>query len=284
MGFGGSLWRRLPVTLRAVLSGLVVVGLGTAPWAVLFAQNSQLAPAIPWSVVAMAAYLMGYWWYLNGGGWPKATSQWRRENLRARPIAIEVWLWSLLAGGLGWLALISGRIFVDAYFDLPSGGLPDMSKLPLATVLAYVVMASVVAGVVEEAGFRGYLQGQIERRHGAVVAISVVGALFALAHLPNYGGQMLIFVYHVPFYVGAAVIFGTVVHLSGSILPAIALHIGADLLGFGLMWWADASPDTFLGLGGERSARLIAGGAGFALLALLAVALFRRLATVARLA
>lgn len=282
MGFLGSPWQRLPLTLRAILSGLLVVGMGTTPWTVLFAVNSRLAPSIPWSVGAMAIYLIGYWWYLSGGGWPKASSPWRRENLRARPVTSEVWLWSLLAGGLGWLALLCGRIFIDAYFDLPSGGLPDVSALPVATVLGYVAMASIVAGVVEEAGFRGYLQGQIEQRHGAVVAIGVTGALFALAHLANYGAHMSIFVYHVPFYMGAAVVFGTVVTLSHSILPAIVLHVGANLLGFALLWWAEASPETFLAAGGEYSGLLVVSGSACTLLTLSAIAFFRRLATVVR--
>jgi membrane protease YdiL (CAAX protease family) len=284
MSLNALRWARLPITLRAILSGLVVVGAGTTPWAILFALNSRLAPAIPWSVGAMAIYLAGYWWYLSGGGWPRATSQWRRENLRARRVTSEVWLWSLLAGVVGWFALICGRIFIDAYFELPSGGFPEVSALPLATVLAYVVMASIVAGVVEEAGFRGYLQGQIERRHGAVIAVAVVGVLFALAHLANYGVHMTLFVYHVPFYIGAAAIFGAMVYLSQSILPAIVLHISADLLGFGLLWWADASPETFLGAGGDRSRLAFVSGAACVLLVLPAVALFRRLATVARVA
>lgn len=39
----------------------------------------------------------------------------------------------------------------------------------------------------EEASFRGYMQGPIERRHGPVVAILVTGTLFGLAHFTHPG-------------------------------------------------------------------------------------------------
>jgi membrane protease YdiL (CAAX protease family) len=47
--------------------------------------------------------------------------------------------------------------------------------LPLATLSAFVLISAIVAGVAEESGFRGYMQGGIEQRHGPVVAILVTG-------------------------------------------------------------------------------------------------------------
>jgi membrane protease YdiL (CAAX protease family) len=43
-------------------------------------------------------------------------------------------------------------------------------------VFAWVILSTLVAGVVEETAFRGYVQGGIERRHGPVVAILVTVA------------------------------------------------------------------------------------------------------------
>ena len=53
--------------------------------------------------------------------------------------------------------------------------------MPRATVLALLLMAAPVAGVVEEAAFRGYMQGPIERQYGLIVAILVTGTMFAVA-------------------------------------------------------------------------------------------------------
>ena len=66
---------------------------------------------------------------------------------------------------------------------LPPQRLPDLGNVPESTVIALLLMAAPVAGIVEEAAFRGYMQGPIERRHGLLVAILITGTMFAVAHL-----------------------------------------------------------------------------------------------------
>ena len=46
-------------------------------------------------------------------------------------------------------------------------------------------MGSLVAGIAEESGFRGYMQGPIEPRHGPVIAFLVTGGLFGFAHFSH---------------------------------------------------------------------------------------------------
>jgi membrane protease YdiL (CAAX protease family) len=46
-------------------------------------------------------------------------------------------------------------------------------------------MSALVAGFCEEAAFRGYMQGPIERRYGPVVAILATGIAFGFAHLSH---------------------------------------------------------------------------------------------------
>jgi len=53
------------------------------------------------------------------------------------------------------------------------------------------IAATVVAGVAEEAFFRRFVYGWIERRAGVVTAIGVSAALFALVHIPTYGVGVL---------------------------------------------------------------------------------------------
>jgi membrane protease YdiL (CAAX protease family) len=52
-------------------------------------------------------------------------------------------------------------------------------------VLVWSWTVAIVAGVSEEAAFRGYMQAPIERRHGAPIAILVTSIVFASLHLPQ---------------------------------------------------------------------------------------------------
>ena len=89
----------------------------------------------------------------------------------------------------------------------------------------WFVMSAVVAGVVEETSFRGYLQRPIERRHGPVMAILVTGGLFGLAHFthPEVGIALL------PFYLAAAAVYGALAYYTDSTLPGMVLHTGGNM-------------------------------------------------------
>jgi hypothetical protein len=84
----------------------------------------------------------------------------------------------------------------------------------------------VVAGVVEEASFRGYMQSPIERRHGPVAAILITGILFGVAHFTHPGVGLIL----MPYYVTVAAIYGSVAYLTNSIFPGMVLHAGGDVL------------------------------------------------------
>ena len=86
-------------------------------------------------------------------------------------------------------------------------------------------MSALVAGVTEEAAFRGYMQRPIERRHGPVVAIFVTGTAFGLAHFthPEVTAVLL------PFYLAVAAVYGMLAYLTDSIIPGIVLHAGGNV-------------------------------------------------------
>ena len=66
------------------------------------------------------------------------------------------------------------------------------------------------------------MQGPIERRFGLPRAILITGTMFAVAHL-DFTPVLW------PYYVAVAAIYGTVTHITGSILPAIVLHTAGNL-------------------------------------------------------
>jgi membrane protease YdiL (CAAX protease family) len=101
----------------------------------------------------------------------------------------------------------------------------DPSLYPLVTVLLWVVMSPVVAAIVEETAFRGYLQRPIERRHGPVTAILVTGTLFGFGHFahPEVGLVLL------PFYIAVAAVYGALAYFTDSTLPSLVLHAGGNM-------------------------------------------------------
>ena len=209
-------------TLQAVLVGMLVMIAGTIPRNLLFAANLRYYPGVPWAVPLTAVYLWFFWRYLRGEGPPESTAGERRTSLRANRVAGRVWIWSLLAGGLGIVALVLALRIANRMVVLPQQQLPDLSQVPRITMISLLLMAAPVAGIVEEAAFRGYMQGPIERRYGMAVAILVTGTMFAVAHLDF---TLVLW----PYYVAVAAIYGTVTHLTSSILPAIVLHTSGNL-------------------------------------------------------
>jgi len=212
----------LKVIVRAVLIGMLVAIAGTIPRNIIFAANLRYYPIVPWAVPLTAVYLWFFWRYLNGAGPPESTAEERRTSLRANRVSLRVWVWSLLAGGLGIVALVIAFHVANRMIVLPQQQLPDLTQVPKFTILSLLLMAAPIAGIVEEAAFRGYMQVPIERRYGLPVAILVTGTMFAIAHLDF---TLILW----PYYVAVAAIYGTITHLTDSILPAVVLHTSGNI-------------------------------------------------------
>ena len=91
------------VVVQAVLIGMAIVIAGTIPRNLLFAANLRYFTVVPWAVPLEA----------------------RRANLRANRLPGVVWFWSLIAGGLGIVALVLALRVVNRLVVLPRQGLPD---------------------------------------------------------------------------------------------------------------------------------------------------------------
>jgi membrane protease YdiL (CAAX protease family) len=210
------------VAVQAVVVGTGVVLAGTMPRNLVFLANLRFHPELPWAVPVVGIYLWLFWRYLGGSGPPASTADVRRESLRAAPLRGVVWRWALLAGGLAIAALVVALRLANRFVTLPAQQLPDLSHVPTVTILSLLLMGAPVAGAVEEAAFRGYMQGPIERACGIVPAVLVTGTMFAVAHL-DFTPVLW------PYYVAVAAIYGTVTWRTGSILPAIVLHTAGNV-------------------------------------------------------
>jgi membrane protease YdiL (CAAX protease family) len=231
-------------TLTAIGIGVLVLLAGNMPFNVLRAWNHQLGTAVPWAIVPTALYLWAYWRYIGGRWGAGASAALRRQNLRANKLSLRLWGASLAAGLIGFASLVALLVLAARLVPLPAASPivtpPDM---PVVTALSLLVMASLVAGVTEEAAFRGYMQGPIERRYGLAFAILVSGTLFGLLHFPTHPADVL---WMLPYYVAVSAVYGGLTWAANSILPALVLHAGGDIVVL-TRWWLTGRPEWQIG-------------------------------------
>jgi len=229
------LWQRLPVIVRAVILGCVVSGLGHEPAGVLFFANLQWWRDVPWSAPLVILWLWLFWRYVGGRWWPASTSQARAELLAAPPLSPRVWRWALVAGGLGMISImLLGGVLSPITPKTFKVFYSMFVRTPFPTVAVEVITMSAVAGIVEEAGFRGYMFGPIKKRHGVVVAIAITAFCFVMVHFSaeqamNPPRAFLIAV--------VSVWYGILVHLTRSIVPGIIFHTVGDAFGVLMLWF-----------------------------------------------
>lgn len=168
--------RTLKVLGFGLLASAITI-LAGGIWSSLLVTNLRSSPAVPWSVPAMALLLWLMWSYLGGKGWPESTSEARRRYLRANRRSGRTYLWPLVAGVLSVVALAGYWIVLSRLVKIPPNALPDVSSYPRMTVALMILMGSLVAPLMEEAGFRGYFQVALERGFRGPVAVILIFGL-----------------------------------------------------------------------------------------------------------
>lgn len=232
--------------LTAIVTGVLVLLAGNIPWAGLGpvpglgALNLRAATSVPWAIAPMALYLWAYWRALDGGWTGSTPDAARRANLRAYPLPARVWLCALAAGAIGFAALVALLTVAARLVALPDAApITTPPDMPAATAVLLLAMQSIVAGVTEEAAFRGYMQSPIERRYGAAVAILVNGLLFGLLHFGNHPRDVLLML---PYYLAVSAVYGGLTWAANSILPAVVLHSVGDIVML-TRWWLTGRPE-----------------------------------------
>jgi len=232
------------VILAAVGIGVLVLLAGNMPFNVLRAWNLEVGTAAPWAIVPSALYLWAYWRFIGGRWGAAASAEMRRQNLRANKLSLRMWGASLAAGLIGFGSLVALLVLAARLVRLPaSSPIVTPPDMPVATALSLLVMASIVAGVTEEAAFRGYMQGPIERRYGLAVAVLVSGTLFGLLHFPTHLADVL---WMLPYYIAVSAVYGGLTWAANSILPALVLHAAGDIVVL-TRWWLTGRPEWQIG-------------------------------------
>lgn len=273
----GTAWQRIPVLIRALITGSIVCFAGTIVWSILLGLNLKFAPWIPWTVPAMVVFLWAYWRYLGGKGWPRSTAETRRASLRVHRVSGSLWVWALAAGVLSVASIVNLQLVYARLVRVPAERVLDLSRYPSITVLCALLMSAAVAGFMEEAGFRGYMQVPIERRYGPWTASIVVAVTFGLSHFSHGIAHT---VPRLPYYFAISIAYSGIAYLSKSLLPVVVIHACGDALEF-LYVWLHGTPHArpLLWQSGPDISFWIHLGLG-AFLGVLAIGAFRKLASI----
>ncbi len=106
-----------------------------------------------------------------------------------------------------------------------------LDSMPAWVAWAIIIMSSIVAGICEETGFRGYTQVPLEKRYGPKLAIILTSLVFLLIHLSKSWATPIL-----PHIFFASVILGILAWKSGSLIPGIIGHSILDIFDYSV-WW-----------------------------------------------
>lgn len=230
-----SLWSRIPVSVRAVISGLLIGMIAANVWLVLlFSLGIRLGAIL--EVLFLALYL----WWAAGGGPPHRTQSARATYFRRRLLSPQQWFWGILAAILFAVTIHACIVFLFRLIPFPAAAFRQgynfsfIPTLPLRWIV--IVISAISAGVCEETGFRGYMQQPIEQRHGAAVAILISSLFFTMIHLSKAWALLAM----VPIVFLAGILLGLLAWSSRSLIPCIIGHAIMDT-GLFAYWWTDTA-------------------------------------------
>jgi membrane protease YdiL (CAAX protease family) len=226
-------WRRVPVPIRAVVTGFLVAEIGITAWM----ASLILIPGI-WPLIIMGGVLCAFCVYFSGRWWPNATAERRRDRFRALKLPRAVWTWGLTAAMLFVVVSQASIVLTFRIVEFPAElfiqGL-GFDDIPLWAAWVFIGMSSLVAGICEEIGFRGYMQVPLEKRYGPRVAIAITSLMFLVLHLNQAWAPPLLL--HI-FALGA--LLGILAYAAGSLIPSIIAHVVMDIVNFAY-WWTDVA-------------------------------------------
>jgi len=226
-----SRWAKLPTSLRAILSGIVIALVAANVWPILLLKLGVL-----WAAICEAIFLTLYLWWAGGGGPPRRTQAARVEAFRRVRLSRGQWFWALAAALFFAVTIHASIVLLFRFVPFPMAAFRHGYDLSFATTVGLkwlaVVVAAISAGVCEETGFRGYMQQPIEQRHGAPIAILISSLFFIAVHLTQAWATPGM----VPIVFGAGVLLGLLAWSSQSLMPGIIGHIVMDI-GLFAYWW-----------------------------------------------
>jgi membrane protease YdiL (CAAX protease family) len=225
-----GIWIKLPLTIRATISGFLVSSAGIAVWATMI-----LLIQPPWTIVPMIFALCLYWKFFSGRWKSKGKNDVKRNNFRRIKLSRQEWKWGLTAAIFFVIIIQASFVITFRIMEFPkaqfNADYPMLNKMPLWIAWVMLTMSSVVAGICEETGYRGYLQVPVENKYGPVTAIIVTSVVFTLIHLGKTWAHPIL-----PHIFFASSLLGLLAYKSGSLIPGIIGHTILDIFDYSF-WW-----------------------------------------------
>jgi membrane protease YdiL (CAAX protease family) len=265
-------WAKLPISLRAILAGLLIALPAANVWPLLLLNLGALFASI-----AEAMFLALYIWWATGGGPPRASQTSRATAFRRGTLSAAQWLWGMVAALCFALTIHASIVLLFRFVPFPVAEFRrgyDLSFIPTVPLRwLTVVISAASAGICEETGFRGYMQRPMELSHGAPVAILNSSLFFTVLHLTK--GWALAGM--IPIIFGAGILLGSLALSSGSLIPCMIGHTILDIGLFGYWWTGIAGEFTLRPIGetGVDRAFVIACVAACAMLMVTLLAIWR---------
>src|SRR5579864_163466 len=219
-----SAWSKLPISLRAIICGLLVGLVAANVWPLFL-----LKLGAPLAAIAEMIFLSVYLWWAAGGGPPRKAHAARAIAFRRPTLAPAQWFWGLIAALFFAVTVHSAIVLLFRFVPFPAAAFRrgyDLSFIPtLPLKWLAVVLSAMSAGICEETGFRGYMQRPIELRHGPRIAIFISSLFFGLLHLTKAWAVVGM----VPIVFGAGFLLGLLAWSASSLIPAMVGHVVMDI-------------------------------------------------------
>lgn len=225
-------WNRFPVISRAILSGFFVSSIGVFTWGGLLSTSMSA-----WVILPMILILGLYWKFFSGDRTPWRFNKFRQEQFRTTKLTPAGWKWGSIAALLFVAVVQSSFVITFRLFTFPAAKFTADYKMlgnfPVLASWAIIVMSSVVAGICEEAGFRGYMQVPLEKKYGMIKGILITSIFFSVIHLGHTWALPIL-----PHIFIASLLLGIIAFKSGSLIPGIIGHSILDVFDYAI-WWTN---------------------------------------------
>jgi len=227
-----GLWSRLPLVVRAILTGFLVSSVGVSLWSVMLVVLPGVL-AIP----PMIFLVWLFWKFFSGGLTSGRGSNIQKESFRLTKLRPDTWKWGLAAAALFVIIVQASFVVTFRLVEFPAAKFTadykQLDTFPLWQAFAIIVMSSIVAAVAEEAGFRGYMQAPLEKKYGVTIAIVITSFVFTAIHLSHSWAAPIL-----PHIFFASILLGILAYRTGSLIPGIIGHAILDVFDYSV-WWTD---------------------------------------------
>ncbi len=143
-----SMWRRLPLVVRAVLSGLFVSGVGVFTWGGLISRFP-----FAWVVLPGLFVLWAFWKFFSGSWGSSRLAECRKAWFRSTRLSPSTWKWGMAAAIFFVIVVQASFVVTFRLIEFPAAKFTADYKLfdtfPLWVAWLLLVMCSVVNAVCE---------------------------------------------------------------------------------------------------------------------------------------